>query len=378
MGTAEYVSPELLTDKSVTTSSDWWAFGCVLFQMLAGRPPFKGVSEYQTFQKILKRDFTFPDGLDEPAQALIDKLLVLDPEERWGASSDDVKRMRACQFFAEEDFATLWERPAPELKVGIYKRPAAPPTPPSNFFDDDDGLSFTSEAADALSPPTRSLHGTSEDADASDGSDSSGEGDSRAEGKAPAQIRRLPHKQSELSIRSSASSADDARNGFKLQRRHSQGVPGPARTVSNWGALLLPRESLLLSAPIIQKKTGTMFNKKRQLVLTSFPRLLCVKEGPATLKVKSEILLQTEPVEASAESTTAQKEQASQLTATSIEAKNAKTFAVHTVSAVFIPGLLEQTLTNHPPLQPSRTFVYEDPSGDNSHWVRSIRQVMDK
>jgi 3-phosphoinositide dependent protein kinase-1 len=41
VGTAEYVSPELLTDKSACKASDLWAFGCIVFQLLAGRPPFK-------------------------------------------------------------------------------------------------------------------------------------------------------------------------------------------------------------------------------------------------------------------------------------------------------------------------------------------------
>lgn len=41
VGTAQYVSPELLTDKSVTSSSDLWALGCIIYQMIAGLPPFR-------------------------------------------------------------------------------------------------------------------------------------------------------------------------------------------------------------------------------------------------------------------------------------------------------------------------------------------------
>ncbi|PTU16863.1 hypothetical protein P175DRAFT_0512731 [Aspergillus ochraceoroseus IBT 24754] len=62
VGTAEYVSPELLTDKNACKASDLWAFGCIIYQLIAGRPPFKAGNEYQTFQKIVALDYEFPVG----------------------------------------------------------------------------------------------------------------------------------------------------------------------------------------------------------------------------------------------------------------------------------------------------------------------------
>lgn len=41
VGTAQYVSPELLTDKTAHFASDLWALGCIIYQMISGLPPFR-------------------------------------------------------------------------------------------------------------------------------------------------------------------------------------------------------------------------------------------------------------------------------------------------------------------------------------------------
>ena len=60
-------------------SSDLWALGCVLYQMIAGRFAFQGLSEYLTWQKIKQLDYTFPDGFDPEAADLVQRLLVRTP-----------------------------------------------------------------------------------------------------------------------------------------------------------------------------------------------------------------------------------------------------------------------------------------------------------
>ncbi|EQC40693.1 AGC/PDK1 protein kinase [Saprolegnia diclina VS20] len=80
-GTAEYLSPEVLNDLPACVGSDLWALGCIIFQMFAGRPPFRGENDYFTFQDILTHDsdtMEFPATFPEPARDLVRKLLVRD------------------------------------------------------------------------------------------------------------------------------------------------------------------------------------------------------------------------------------------------------------------------------------------------------------
>ena len=44
--------------------------------MLAGRPPFKGPNEYQTFQRVTKLEYEFPADFPDTAKDLVRKILV--------------------------------------------------------------------------------------------------------------------------------------------------------------------------------------------------------------------------------------------------------------------------------------------------------------
>ncbi|KAF9182586.1 pkb-activating kinase-like protein, partial [Haplosporangium sp. Z 11] len=126
VGTAEYVSPELLTEKAACKSSDLWALGCIIYQLLAGRPPFKGSNEYQTFQKIVKLEYIFPPGFPKVAMDLVSRLLVHDPNERLGANNR-IDQLKEHPFFEGVQWSELWEMPAPKLM------PYLPPTPTHNL-----------------------------------------------------------------------------------------------------------------------------------------------------------------------------------------------------------------------------------------------------
>lgn len=121
VGTAEYVSPELLTDKNACKASDLWAFGCIIYQLLSGRPPFKAANEYLTFQKIVQLDYEFPSGFPPTARDLVERLLVHDPQQRLS-----MEHIKNHEFFDGIKWGRgLWRQKAPRLKP--YVPPAQEP-----------------------------------------------------------------------------------------------------------------------------------------------------------------------------------------------------------------------------------------------------------
>jgi Tol biopolymer transport system component len=85
LGTPAYMSPEQARGQAVDKRTDIWAFGCVLYEMLAGRPPFEGDTMSDKFVSILERE---PDWAALPAETpaairtLLHRCLRKDPRKR--------------------------------------------------------------------------------------------------------------------------------------------------------------------------------------------------------------------------------------------------------------------------------------------------------
>ena len=85
VGTPAYMSPEQARGQSVDKRSDIWAFGCVLYEMLTGRAPFRGRTIPDLFVSILERDpdwTALPANLPPSVRTLLHRCLEKDPKAR--------------------------------------------------------------------------------------------------------------------------------------------------------------------------------------------------------------------------------------------------------------------------------------------------------
>ncbi|KAF9544744.1 hypothetical protein EC957_011750 [Mortierella hygrophila] len=93
-GTPEYLAPEIIQSKGHGKAVDWWALGILIFEMLAGYPPFFDDNPFGIYEKILAGRIYFPPHIDPTAKDLIKKLLTADRTKRLGnlkGGSDDIK-----------------------------------------------------------------------------------------------------------------------------------------------------------------------------------------------------------------------------------------------------------------------------------------------
>jgi eukaryotic-like serine/threonine-protein kinase len=120
-GTLQYMAPEQLEGKPADARSDIFAFGLVLYELIAGKRAFTGASPASLIASILKEQPRpvhelqplTPPGLERVIRRCLEK----DPDERW-QSARDVKH--ALEWMAQET-ATPVAAPAgtPRLWQGL-------------------------------------------------------------------------------------------------------------------------------------------------------------------------------------------------------------------------------------------------------------------
>ena len=137
VGSPDYMAPEVLKGDEYDFTVDYWSLGCMLFESLAGYPPFAGATVDETWQNLRhwKKVFKKPE-YDDPNYFLSPRTwdlicrLVASKQQRFSG----IAEIHRHHYFAEVDFSKLREEKAPFV-------PELDSETDAGYFDD-----FSSEA----------------------------------------------------------------------------------------------------------------------------------------------------------------------------------------------------------------------------------------
>ena len=137
VGSPDYMAPEVLRGEEYDFTVDYWSLGCMLFEALAGYPPFAGATVDETWQNLKRwqRVLRKPQ-YDDPNYFLSKRTwdlitrLVAAKEHRFR----NIGEIHKHEYFSEVDFSALREQKAPFV-------PELDSETDAGYFDD-----FSSEA----------------------------------------------------------------------------------------------------------------------------------------------------------------------------------------------------------------------------------------
>lgn len=133
VGTAQYLSPEQARGETVDARSDIYSTGCLLYELLTGRPPFQGDSPvsvaYQHVREVAPPPSTFNPEVSPAVDRVVATALAKRTDERYqsaAAMRADIERVLAGQPTAAAAAPTAQYAPVPPS-------PATEALPPANL-----------------------------------------------------------------------------------------------------------------------------------------------------------------------------------------------------------------------------------------------------
>ena len=89
-GTPDYLAPEVILNKGHGPAVDGWSLGVLIYEMLAGAPPFVEADVGATYRRAVEGRFAVPPHFSAAARDLVRRLLSVDLSQRLGCLAGGV------------------------------------------------------------------------------------------------------------------------------------------------------------------------------------------------------------------------------------------------------------------------------------------------
>lgn len=122
-GTPEYLAPEVILSKGYGKAVDWWAIGVLMFELVAGNPPFYANDPMRIYEKIVANKYKMPPFFSSELKDLIKNILQVDLTRRFGNLKNGVEDIKEHKWFRQINWMAVLNRKVSAPYTPKYKQP---------------------------------------------------------------------------------------------------------------------------------------------------------------------------------------------------------------------------------------------------------------